>query len=77
VLQKGDRIHVPERGKYFRLQEDWMRWGGRRPRARFTGKLLPQPTKASADAGPGAREKAENGEWKLVGTHPLDRYARR
>ena len=59
VLQKGDRIHVPERGKYFRLQEDWMQWGGRRPRARFTGKLLPQPSKTSADAGPGAGKSGE------------------
>ncbi len=77
VLQKGDRIHVPDRNRSFRLLEDWMRWGGRRPRVRFTGKLLPQPTPTASDAGPGAREKAANGDWKLVGTHPLDRYARR
>ena len=65
VLQKGDRIHVPERGKYFRLQEDWMQWGGRRPCARFTGKLLPQPTNTSPDAGPvrGKKRRTANGSW--------------
>jgi hypothetical protein len=76
VLQKGDHIRVLERGKYFRLVEHWMQWGGRRPGVRYTGKLLPQPTPTSPDAGPGAREKAANGDWKLTGAHPLDRYAR-
>ena len=34
VIQKGDRLHLPERGnRFFRLQEDWMQWGGHRPAA--------------------------------------------
>ena len=29
VIQKGDRLHMPDRGnRLFRLQEDWMQWGG-------------------------------------------------
>ena len=77
VLQKGDRIHVPERGKYFRLQEDWMQWGGRRP-VRSIYRQTPAATVTNERGrGPRCAEKAENGEWKLVGTHPLDPYARR
>ena len=60
VLQKGDRIpDVPDRNRSFRLLEDWMRWGGRHPRVRFTGKLLPQPTPTASDAGPGAGESGQ------------------
>jgi hypothetical protein len=78
VLQKGDRLRVPGRGsRFFRLQEDWLQWGGRKPAVRYLAKLVPQPPTPDSDAGPGAREKIESGEWKLLGTHPLDRYARR
>lgn len=77
VLQKGDRIRVPERGRNFRLTEDWMQWGGRRPEVRYLAKLTPQPAASGEDPGPGAREKIATGEWKLLGTNPLDRYARR
>ena len=78
VLQKGDRLRVPERGgKLYRLQEDWMQWMGRRPAVRYLAELTPQPKKAGEDPGPGARTKIATGEWKLTGTHPLDRYARR
>jgi hypothetical protein len=77
VLQKGDRIRVPERGGAFRLLQDWMQWGGRRPEVRYLAKLLPEAGPGSSDAGPGAREKATTGEWRALGTHPLDRYARR
>jgi hypothetical protein len=78
VLQKGDRVRLPERGgKLFRLQEDWLQWMGRRPAVRYLAELTPQPMKAGDDPGPGARTKIASGEWKLTGTHPLDRYARR
>jgi hypothetical protein len=78
VLQKGDRLRVPERGgKLYRLQEDWMQWMERRPAVRYLAELTPQPTKPGEDPGPGARRKIAGGEWKLTGTHPLDRYARR
>jgi hypothetical protein len=77
VLQKGDRIRVPEGGRHLRLLDDWLQWGGRRPEVRFTGQLRPQPLETDGDAGPGAREKDATGDWKLVGKHALDRYARR
>ena len=78
VLQKGDRLRMPDRGnRLFRLQEDWLQWQGRRPKVRYIAELTPLPATPSADAGPGAREKMANGEWKVVGKHPLDHYARR
>jgi hypothetical protein len=78
VLQKGDRLRLPERGnKLFRLQEDWMQCAGRKPAVNFFAELTPLPAKEGEDPGPGARKKAANGEWKLVGSHALDRYARR
>jgi hypothetical protein len=78
VLQKGDRLRVPERGgKLYRLQEDWAQWMGRRPAVRYLAELTPQPAKPGGDPGPGARTKIATGEWKLAGAHPLDRYARR
>jgi hypothetical protein len=77
VLQKGDRIHVPERQKTYRLLEDWVRWGGRKPEARYLADIRPLAMEAGADPGPGARRKDATGEWKLVGTHPLDKAMRR
>jgi len=78
VIQKGDRLRLPDRGsRFFRLQEDWMQWGGHRPSARYLAELTPQPAKIGEDPGPGARRKINSGEWKLVGNHPLDHYMRR
>ena len=77
VLQKGDRIKVPERGKFFRLLEDWMQWSGRRPEVRYPAEMKPLAPAPEQDPGPGARSKIASGEWKLVGDHPLDRYMRR
>ena len=77
VIQKGDRIPVPERRKSFRLQEDWMQWQGRRPRVSYVAQLKPVAKDTGTDPGPGAREKIASGEWKLSGSHPLDRLARR
>ncbi len=78
VIQKGDRLHIPDRGgRVFRLQEDWMQWGGHRPAVRYLAELTPQPAKPGGDPGPGARRKIKTGEWKLVGNHPLDHYMRR
>ncbi|MGD0897680.1 MAG: transglutaminase-like domain-containing protein [Thermoguttaceae bacterium] len=78
VIQKGDRLRMPDRGgRLFRLQEDWMQWGGRRPTVRYLADLTPQPAKTGEDPGPGARQKIGTGEWKVVGNHPLDRYVRR
>jgi hypothetical protein len=78
VIQKGDRLHLSERGaRLFRLQEDWMQWGGIRPAISYLADFTPQPVKTGDDPGPGARRKIKTGEWKLVGSHPLDRYMRR
>jgi hypothetical protein len=77
VIQKGDRVHVPEQHKRVRLLEDWMQWGGRKPRTRFVAELTPQPPVEGEDAGPGRRVKDAKGEWQVVGNHPLDRYIRR
>ena len=78
VLQKGDRLRMPDRGnRLFRLQEDWMQWSGRRPQVRYNAELSPLPATSGADPGPGARKKMSNGEWKVVGKHPMDQYARR
>jgi hypothetical protein len=77
VIQKGDRIQVPEKKRFFRLLEDWAQWSGRKPRIRYTAELTPLPAKPGDDPGPGARKKLASGEWALSGSHPLDRYARR
>lgn len=76
LLQKGDRIEVPEKGKRERLLADWVQWKGARPKIRFIAELTPVPTDAVADGGPGARRKDESGEWKRIGKHPLDPYGR-
>lgn len=77
VLQKGDRIRVPDRHKTMRLLDDWLQYGGRKPDSRYIGDLTPEPPSSGGDAGPGARKKIAGGEWKLTGAHALDRYARR
>ncbi len=77
VIQKGDRIRVPERGKLYRLIEDWVQWSGRKPQSRFTAEVIPLAAESGADPGPGARRKDSDGEWKLVGGHALDKVMRR
>jgi hypothetical protein len=77
VLQKGDRVQVPERHRQLRLLEDWARWSGSRPQVRYTGELKPLAATPGGDAGPGARSKDAKGEWKVVGDHGLNRYVRR
>jgi hypothetical protein len=54
-----------------------MQWQGRRPQVRYLAELTPLPATPGADPGPGARKKMPRGEWKVVGKHPLDQYARR
>ncbi|HEX4142246.1 MAG TPA: transglutaminase-like domain-containing protein [Pirellulales bacterium] len=77
VLQKGDRAYVPEQHRRLRLLEDWSQWGGHKPRSRFTAEIKPLPPAEGEDPGPGHRLKDEHGEWKVVGDHPMDQYARR
>ncbi len=77
VLQKGDRIQLPERRKTVRLLADWTQWSGASPQVSYKAELTPLPSEPGGDAGPGARRKDDQGEWKVVGGHPLDRYVRR
>ncbi len=76
VLQKGDSIVVPEKRKPLRLMADWMQWQGSRPQVRYYASIKPVAPQASADPGPGARNKDEKGEWIRVGNHPLDKQMR-
>ncbi len=77
VLQKGDRLSVPQRGRQLRLLDDWLRWSGSKPQVRYVAELTPEPATTGGDAGPGARRKDERGEWLLVGNHALDKLLRR
>jgi transglutaminase-like putative cysteine protease len=77
VLQKGDRVRVPERSKHLRLLDDWAQFIGSRPNVRWTAELLPLPASEGEDAGPGARRKDGKGEWVLVGEHALNKHMRR
>lgn len=77
VLQKGDRLVVPNRGRQLRLLDDWLRWSGSKPLVRFIAELTPEPSSSGEDPGPGARRKDERGEWLLVGNHPQDKLLRR
>ncbi|MEM8679089.1 MAG: transglutaminase-like domain-containing protein [Planctomycetota bacterium] len=76
VLQKGDRLSVPEKRQPQRLLADWMQWKGSRPRAQFLAEIEPLAATEDADPGPGARKKDANGEWKLQRKHHLDGYLR-
>ena len=78
VIQKGDRVKVPEQRATFRLLEDWLRSTGRMPAANYVAELTPLAPKMGGDAGPGSRRKdTKTGEWKLTGSHQHDRYARK
>ncbi len=77
ILQKGDRVYVPERRRHFRLLDDWARWSGAAPEIHWTAELVPQPSQLGEDPGPGARRKDGQGEWVLTGSHESDQYMRR
>ena len=76
VIQKGDKVRVPEKRRPQRLTLDWAAWIGARPSIRFWAELEPLPAEFDADPGPGARRKNARGEWELVGSHELDRVLR-
>lgn len=77
VIQKGDRIRIPEQNNPSRLMMDWIRSDGR-PSANYIASMKPIASSGSEDPGPGARIKdTRSGEWELTLTHQLDRYARR
>jgi hypothetical protein len=77
VIQKGDRVRMPGKPGFVRLQTDRLRHIGARPTTRYWAELEPLADAAGGDAGPGARKKIETGEWIVTGSHPLDRTARR
>lgn len=72
-----EKDQFPEQHKTLRLVNDWAQWMGSRPKTRFLAELKPVPPASNADAGPGARSKDENGQWLVVGNHPVDKIARR
>ena len=76
VLQKGDRIRVPEKRRPYRLVPDWTRFIGAAPVVRYVAELVPLPPEGGGDAGPGHRVKDHRGAWLRVGKHPLDRVLR-
>lgn len=76
VLQKGDKVVIPEKRTPERLLADWLQWQGSRPRFRFLGELTPLPPEPMQDAGPGARRKDDRGAWLTIDTHPLDPFLR-
>lgn len=77
VLQKGDRVMLPEKRKQVRLLADSMRYSGSAPKVRYLAELTPLADDTGGDPGPGARRKDAKGEWQVVGNHELDRYVRR
>lgn len=77
IIQKGDRIVVPEQSIPCRLMMDWLR-ANSSVKTTYVAEMHPTPSKEGEDPGPGGRVKdAKTGEWKLTGKHPMDRYARR
>src|SRR5258708_4228115 len=51
VIQKGDRIRVPEKPKPYRLLEDWLQWSRRKPHAQYAAEVIPLPLETGADPG--------------------------
>ena len=75
ILQKGDSIPVYGKKRPERLVSDWHQWKGTQPKIEFLASVKPVESE-SQPAGPGAREKQSTGQWKLIGTHPANRFMR-
>ncbi len=75
VLQKGDRITLPNKGKKVRLVSDWLTWQGAKPIVRFRAAIKPVGD-TTESAGPGERNKNRIGKWVLTGSHPDNKYLR-
>ena len=71
VIQKGDKLFIPEKSRPQRLLADWTQWQGAKPDISYTAKLTPVSGETS-EVGPGARSKNAMGKWVLQGLHPLD-----
>jgi hypothetical protein len=75
ILQKGDSIPVYGKKRPERLISDWHQWKGVQPKVEFLASVHPVATE-TIPAGPGARVKQSDGQWKLTGTHPANEYMR-
>ncbi len=75
VLQKGDRITVPQSSRPTRLVADWYQFSGAAPKVTFTAHLEPLG-KTQELAGPGTRTKTAQGKWEVVTRHEADRLMR-
>ncbi len=75
ILQKGDRILIPESSRPTRLVGDWWSWLGAKPKFEMTAELTPVG-KTAEEAGPGGRVKTADGKWSLTHKHSADRYMR-
>ena len=75
VLQKGDNIQIGHRKRTVRLIDDWYQLNGPRPEMYFSAKVVPLAPRG-LDAGPGARQKMQDGRWKLAGNHPDKKHMR-
>ena len=75
VLQKGDRITVPQSSRPTRLIADWYQFSGAAPTVTFTAELNPLG-KTPELAGPGSRTKTAKGKWAIVARHDADRLMR-
>lgn len=76
VIQKGDRIKIPEQKKHVRLIYDHYKCTGKRPKVFFTANLIPVADDNNKEPGPGARQKQKTGQWKLMGDDVDQKYMR-
>ncbi|MEQ1902758.1 MAG: transglutaminase-like domain-containing protein [Pirellulaceae bacterium] len=75
VLQKGDRIAVPQSSRPTRLIADWYQFSGAAPTVTFTAELNPLGETPEL-AGPGSRTKTAKGKWTVVARNEDDRLMR-
>ena len=71
VLQKGDRVRLPQRKRTVRLIDDWYQINGARPKLKFVSTIEP------VEPGPGGRQKQTNGEWTASDSSKYRRLMRR
>lgn len=70
VLQKGDRVRLPQRKRTVRLIDDWYQLNGARPKLEFVSTIEP------VEPGPGGRRKQTNGQWTATTSSKYRRLMR-
>lgn len=75
VLQKGDRVLIPDSKRRVRLIADRYRSQGAKPVTSITAILNPIGEEPQT-AGPGARVRDEQARWHLNAQHPADKRMR-